>query len=102
MRVVLIGIVGGAAALVAFGLSRMGHGLLHAGSFVSSLFLAALTVGLVVAALVSVWLDRARLARRARPARRLRGATCGSCGRPLAQRDVLWVCPTCDAVLDNR
>jgi hypothetical protein len=107
MRAILIGGIGVAAALVAFGISRISDGLVGGASFVLAVFIANFTFGLVVATAIIPWLEKPR-----EPAVRVdrHGSTrrwwlpatasgrCSSCRRRMTQIGFIWVCPECDHV----
>jgi hypothetical protein len=102
VRAFVLGLVGGVAALGAFGISAVGGGLVEATSFLLGIFIAAVTIGLSAAEIAGAWLDRPPKASRTwRSIRRGRaqpvsGMTCSSCGRPMRQLESIWVCDACD------
>lgn len=102
VRASIIGLVGGVAALGAFGISAVAGGLVEATSFLLGIFIAAVTIGLSVAEIAGAWLDRPPKASRTwRRIGNLRtqqvsGMTCSSCGRPMRLLDSIRVCDTCD------
>jgi hypothetical protein len=104
VRASIIGVVGGVAALGAFGISAVGGGLVEATSFLLGIFIAAVTTGLCVAEIAGAWLDRppkaSRIWRSIRGGRaqQVSGMTCSSCGRPMRQLDSIWLCDSCDLV----
>jgi hypothetical protein len=104
VRASVISVVGGVAALGAFGISAVGGGLVEATSFLLGIFIAAVTIGLTAAEIAGAWLDRPPKASRIWPsirgrrAQQVSGMTCSSCGRLMRQLDSIWVCDACDLV----
>ena len=107
MRVTLMAIAGTAAAIAVFAISRISGGFLGAASFLLAIFIAAVTVGLAIAAVVNAWsgppgwllpsaVSQIRTTRRRLPIEA--DVLCGSCQQPMTQIDFIWVCTACDLV----
>lgn len=112
MRVMLIGVVGGTGALAALAVSWIGAGLVQAGSLLVAIFIAPVTVGLMISAVVD-GVERRRSETGGGAADvvpRFRGfraryrswarsaARCGTCGERMAQLQFIWVCAECDGI----
>ncbi len=106
MRALATGLVGAAAAVIAFGVSQVAGGFVAAMAFVLALFLVPVTIGLVIAAVVSardatatglrpsVMARMRRLTPGAGPSQR-----CSTCGRKREPGGSAWVCRTCDTAV---
>jgi hypothetical protein len=92
-RPLVIAILGGALGVGALGVNRLSDGITAAGAFMVAIFIATVTVGLVLASSLE-YLQSGRQSPRAS----LRGARCGSCHRPLADLHSVWACPICDRI----
>lgn len=92
-RPVVIAIHGGAVAVVALEINRLGDGITAAGAFMVAIFAGAVTVGLVLATCVER-ADSIRVPRRASS----RGSKCGACRRQMVDLHSIWICPTCDRI----
>lgn len=97
-RIVVTIIVGGGAAVAAFGMSRLGDGLLEGASFLLAVFIATVTVGFVFAELANAWLGQPQEPTSVRRPRVAAGVICGCCGRSKQRCDSIWVCAVCDRV----
>lgn len=97
-RGLLIAIHGTAAALIALGVHRASAGMVAAAAFMLALFLAAVTVGCIVATAIE-----RREASWSPAGRRKRDATtCRSCGQSMQERGSIRVCPRCDRISLDR
>ena len=93
MRAILIAVVGGAAALGALSVGLLNDGPIGAASFLLSIFLATVTVGITLAVVTE------RLANRQR---RSRPGNCSVCRTSMHQYGNIWVCPACDLAPASR
>ncbi len=105
MRTILTGVAGIAIAAVAFAASIADDGALGAGAFVLAIFVALVTLGLVMAAAVNLFVERSndrsfaprrQLLRGRAPGGDLDTVTCSSCGREMVRTDHIWLCERCD------
>jgi hypothetical protein len=97
-RGLLIGIHGTAAALIAFGVHHVSRGIVAAGALMLALFLAAVTIGCVIATVIE-----GCEAKWSPAGRRERGATiCHSCGQPMQERQSIRACRRCDRIILDR
>jgi hypothetical protein len=92
-------VIGGSATAIAVVVAVMADGLIGAGSVLLAIFLGAVTLGFVVAAVVEAVSDERRAASEAgfaRRSRRRHGNRCTQCGAPLIQQGTVRLCPACD------
>jgi len=111
MRSIITAVTGGAVALAAFQLSRIDDGLVGSASLILAIFIAAISAGVLVAAAINTWFDKAggiALARgRTRRTWHRRHETsgaiaCGTCRQKMVRLEAIWVCERCDGVPANR
>jgi hypothetical protein len=103
MRPLPIAAAGGTLAFVAYAVSRSAAGYMEASAFLLAIFMATVTLGLVIALLVDgpepspAAVDHSRVIR----GLRMIGTTavsCGECYQPKAKLGYLWICTSCDGV----
>lgn len=99
MRVFLVIVIGGAAALIAYAFSEISGGLWGATTLMLSLLLVPVTAGVAI----GLWITPdmryppypARIGTKPTP-------RCGSCRQRRIRVESVWVCATCDHVPAGR
>lgn len=92
-------VIGGSATAIAVVVAVTADGLIGAGSVLLAIFLGAVTLGFVVAAVVETLDDQRRGPSEvgsARRSRRRHGDRCTQCGAPLITQGAVRLCPACD------
>lgn len=95
MRIVLIGLGGGTATALAFGISRLSDDRSVRDIFLFIAIIAfVLTVAVVIALGAVTWEERSRRPRWPGTA----DERCSSCNGRMTRLGGLWICPDCDRV----